>query len=71
MAQLVKAFGTKTDDLSPVSGTQIVEGEEGFLQVVLIPHSRAHTHKHISKFTKDYNEKQTRKLASLFGRRAV
>lgn len=35
MPQLVKALGTKTDDLGPISGTQVVEGEEGFLQVVL------------------------------------
>lgn len=36
MAQPVKAFGAKADDVSPISGTQIEEGEEGFLQVVLV-----------------------------------
>lgn len=50
MAQPVKAFGTKADDVSPISGTQIEEREVGFLQVVLVcthvspPPIPMHTH---------------------------
>lgn len=48
MDQWVKAFATKSDDLSLVPRTHLVEGEDPVLQAVLFPMVLAQTYIYIN-----------------------